>query len=61
MNPIITKAAQNPILKAACTQVANQISQQGLITFLDGLLDKAAYRIAKHIIDQEQNQEKKHV
>jgi hypothetical protein len=57
LNAILHSIATHPVVKAAALTLATEIAERGLFDLVDQTMDRAAYSIAKRIVEQ-QNQHK---
>lgn len=55
---LLAAAVQHPLAKAAAVKVAADITEHGLVSTIEFVLDRTAYMIAKQIINSERTMEK---
>lgn len=51
---LLNNLAKHPVLNTACKQVTTEITSLGLVGAVDKILDHIAYKIAVHIVDEEE-------
>jgi hypothetical protein len=55
---LIEYLAAQPIVKSAALKIASEIAQHGVIGLIDLATDKAAYQVAKKIVEKEKQERK---
>jgi hypothetical protein len=51
-NALITQISNNPLVKAAAATMLAEITNYGILEYVDRTMDRAAYSIAKRIVEQ---------
>lgn len=52
MNALLTEIANHPVVRAAALQIVTEITDGGVGRTIDKILDRAAYSVARKIVEE---------